>query len=117
MRASSAATTARSIANATGAPIAYEPLLRERNFGAWRGVAYADLNQDPFNPESIPPGGESVEKFEQRVAEAFASVERVAFSAGGSIVVVTHGLVCRAFVNRWSIGIFCSVSRGSRLRR
>jgi probable phosphoglycerate mutase len=91
-----AARTAAALATATGAPLAHEPLLRERNFGDLRGRAYADLGLDPFAEGFAPPGGESWEAFHARVARAWARVEAEAARCGGALAVVTHGLVCRS---------------------
>jgi len=58
-----AAMTARCVADATDAPITFEPLLHERNFGDLRGTPYAELGVDLFAPELVPPGGESWQTF------------------------------------------------------
>ena len=39
--------TTQAIVAATGAPTRVSPLLRERNFGDWRGRPYADFDFDP----------------------------------------------------------------------
>lgn len=95
-----AAMTAQAISAAAGVPVDHEPLLQERNFGDLRGSAYADLDSDPFAPGYEPPGGESWDAFHARTDVAFAAVERYAARASGHVAVVTHGLVCRAFVAR-----------------
>ena len=51
--------TARCVAEATGAPLAFAPELRERSFGELRGTPYAELAFDPFAADYVPPGGES----------------------------------------------------------
>jgi len=79
-----AAMTAELLRDATGAPLAFEPLLQERSFGDLRGTPYAELESDPFAPGFVPPGGE------------------------GSLAVVTHGLVCQSVVSRlveWAEGV------------
>jgi broad specificity phosphatase PhoE len=96
-----AAATARELAAATRAPVGFDALLQERNFGALRGTAYADLGFDPFAPGYTPPEGESVPAFEARVARAWALVREHAAAAGGPLAVVTHGLVCRDLVARY----------------
>jgi broad specificity phosphatase PhoE len=95
-----AAATARALAATTRAPIVLEALLQERNFGALRGTAYADLGFDPFAPGYAPPEGESVPAFEVRVARAWERIREHAAAAGGPLAVVTHGLVCRDLVAR-----------------
>ncbi len=91
-----AAMTAEPLRAATGAPLAHEPLLRERDFGDLRGRAYAELGLDPFADDYAPPGGESWEAFHARVARAWSQVEAAAARAQGHLAVVTHGLVCRS---------------------
>ena len=95
-----AAATAESLRRAVGAPIEYEPLLHERNFGDVRGTPYADLGFDLFAPDYEPPGGESWEAFHARVDRAWARVQAVVGSTGGALAVVTHGLVCRSLAAR-----------------
>jgi probable phosphoglycerate mutase len=74
--------------------------LQERNFGDLRGLAYAALKEDPFGPGFAPPNGEDWPTFHARVAEAFAFIVSRRRSVKGTMVVVTHGLVCRALVER-----------------
>jgi 2,3-bisphosphoglycerate-dependent phosphoglycerate mutase len=83
---------------ARGFTIEETPLLQERNFGDLRGTPYAELTLDPFAPDYLPPGGEGVAVFHRRVAEAFALITVRRRGLAGSLVVVTHGLVCRALV-------------------
>ena len=92
--------TAEAIAAATGATIETTPLLQERNFGAWRGQPYDAMAVDPLAMADAPPGGESAALFAQRVAEAFAHVVRRQAALGGTLAVVTHGLVIRALLAR-----------------
>ncbi len=99
-----AAMTAEALAEATGAPLEHESLLQERNFGSLRGTPYAELEDDPFAPDYVPPEGESVAVFHERVERAWASIERIAVATEGHLAVVTHGLVCRAFVERYMEG-------------
>ncbi len=95
-----AAMTAEHLACATGAAIAFEPLLHERNFGDLRGTAYADLGFDPFDPGYAPPNGESWEVFHARVDVAWARVRAAAAATHGHLAVVTHGLVCKSLAGR-----------------
>lgn len=95
-----AAETAERIAAATGAPLALEPLLAERNFGALRGRPYAEIGLDPFAPDYAPPAGETWAEFHARVDAAWARVQAAAARAGGTLAVVTHGLVCHSLVSR-----------------
>jgi probable phosphoglycerate mutase len=81
---------------ARGVAIEETPLLQERNFGDLRGTPYAALTEDPFAPGFVPPNGESVEVFHQRVAQAFALIVERRRGLSGPLVVVTHGMVCGA---------------------
>jgi probable phosphoglycerate mutase len=92
--------TAEAIGRRSGAPIARDPELAERNFGALRGRPYAELGLDPFAEGYEPPEGESWETFHARVDRAWQRVDAAARAASGPIAVVTHGLVCRAVVAR-----------------
>jgi probable phosphoglycerate mutase len=95
-----AAATAAALGRATGAPVEYESLLHERNFGDIRGTPYADLGFDMFAPDYAPPSGESWETFHARVDRAWTRVQAVAAIADGPLAVVTHGLVCRSLAAR-----------------
>ncbi len=96
-----AVTTAEPLQRATGAPLAIEPLLRERNFGDLRGRPYAELGFDMFEPDYAPPNGETWPVFHERVDRAWARVQELATTTtGGSLAVVTHGLVCRSLAAR-----------------
>lgn len=90
--------TADLIAAVTAAPIETTELLRERNFGDWRGLAYDALPSNPLVMTDAPPGGESAAAFEARVAAAFAFIVQRAARAPGTLAVVTHGLVIRAML-------------------
>jgi 2,3-bisphosphoglycerate-dependent phosphoglycerate mutase len=92
--------TAEPIAARSGRGIEESPLLQERNFGDLRGMAYAALPEDPFGPNVAPPNGEDWPAFHARVADAFAYIVAKRRKANGRLVVVTHGLVCRALVER-----------------
>ncbi|HEX3766012.1 MAG TPA: histidine phosphatase family protein [Kofleriaceae bacterium] len=83
---------------ARGHAIEYSPLLQERNFGDLRGTPYDQLTEDPWAPGFAPPNGETVEMFHRRVAQAFALIAERRRGLSGALVVVTHGLVCRALL-------------------
>jgi probable phosphoglycerate mutase len=83
---------------AHGATIEETPLLQERNFGDLRGTPYAALAEDPFARDFVPPNGESLDVFHRRVVQAFALIALRRQQLTGSLVVVTHGLVCQAIV-------------------
>ncbi len=93
--------TARQIREATGAPLELEPLLQERNFGDYRGTAYANLPGDIFAPGYAPPGGETWSEFHRRVDLGWERVRAVVAATKGHTAVVTHGLVCHSIVARF----------------
>ena len=95
-----AAMTAEHLRQVTGAPVQFDPLLQERNFGDLRGTAYADLGFDMFAPGYAPPNGETWEVFHARVDRAWALVQETAAATSGHLAVVTHGLVCRSLASR-----------------
>jgi 2,3-bisphosphoglycerate-dependent phosphoglycerate mutase len=98
-------------ARMTAAPLAARPgitieessLLQERNFGDLRGLPYAELTEDPFAPDFAPPNGEDWPRFHARVAEAFAFIVARRRAVNGTLVVLTHSLVCRALVERHAV--------------
>jgi 2,3-bisphosphoglycerate-dependent phosphoglycerate mutase len=95
--------TAAPLAARSGLAIEESPLLQERNFGDLRGVPYADVAEDPFGPDFVPPNGEDWPTFHARVADAFAFIVSRRRGVKGTLVVVTHGLVCRALVERHAL--------------
>ena len=92
--------TAEALQRATGAPLDFERLLHERDFGDIRGTAYADLGFDMFAPDYAPPNGETWPVFHARVDRAWARLQALATVTDGNLAVVTHGLVCRSLAGR-----------------
>jgi broad specificity phosphatase PhoE len=92
--------TADVIERALRVPVQIEPLLQERSFGALRGTAYADLEEDVFAPDYAPPGGERISEFQARVARAWLRVTERASRLDGDLVAVSHGLVCACVLDR-----------------
>jgi probable phosphoglycerate mutase len=92
--------TAEALHVRSGVAVEQTPLLHERNFGDLRGTPYAELKSDPFAPGYAPPNGETWEMFHERVARAFELILERRRGLDGTLVVVTHGLVCRALVER-----------------
>jgi probable phosphoglycerate mutase len=95
--------TAAPLAARSGVTIEESPLLQERNFGDLRGVPFAELSENPFGPDFAPPNGEDWPTFHARVAEAFAFIVSRRRGVNGTLVVVTHALVCRAIVERHAL--------------
>jgi probable phosphoglycerate mutase len=83
-----------------GLAIELDPLLRERDFGDWRGQSYAVFGgANPFDARVAPPNGEDLATFRQRVARAWTRIVALAGELReGSLLVVTHGQMCRALV-------------------
>jgi len=92
--------TALPLSRRIGLEIEESSLLQERNFGDLRGTAYADLPTNPFAPDFAPPNGEDWPMFYARVAQAFELILARSRALAGPLIVVTHGLVCRAIVER-----------------
>lgn len=97
--------TAAPIAEACGVPHLVEPQLHERRVGAMSGTSFSSVG-GPW-PETIArweagdtafttPGAESFDELRSRLLPAF---ERVAAAhAGGRVVVVAHGVVCKVLL-------------------
>jgi probable phosphoglycerate mutase len=92
--------TAERVRAATRAPIEFDTLLQERNFGDVRGTPYDQLGFDLFEPGYAPPNGETWEVFHARVDRAWDRVRALAAATSGTLAVVTHGLVCRSIAAR-----------------
>ncbi|MGD9765350.1 MAG: histidine phosphatase family protein [Candidatus Binatia bacterium] len=92
--------TAECLRDTTGAPIALDPGLQERNFGEVRGQPYSALGVDLLAPDFEPPGGEPWAEFYARVDAVWQRIAAAAAAAAGSLAVVTHGLVCHALLER-----------------
>ncbi len=95
--------TAAPLAARPGITIEESPLLQERNFGDLRGMPYAKLIEDPLGPDFVPPNGEDWPRFHARVAQAFALIASRRCAVNGTLVVLTHGLVCLALVERHAL--------------
>jgi 2,3-bisphosphoglycerate-dependent phosphoglycerate mutase len=98
-----AADTARAIAERQGLPLHTDRALRERGFGAFEGLTWADVEQQhpqaslrwrQRDPSFGPPGGEALEAFVKRAVAAIAAI--AARHRGQHIAVVTHGGVLDA---------------------
>jgi broad specificity phosphatase PhoE len=95
-----AAATAERLRAVTGAPLGFDSLLQERNFGDVRGTPYDALGFDLFAPDYAPPNGETWEAFHTRVDRAWERVRALSAATDGTLAVVTHGLVCRSLAAR-----------------
>ena len=91
-------TTARAIAEATGAPLVAERGLRERSFGLLEGRTFAEIEAElpeqarrwrQRDPHFAPEGGETLVQLRERIA---ATTHRLAAQhTGGLVVLVAHG--------------------------
>lgn len=100
--------TASALARHTGLPVATDARLRERNFGALRGRPWSTLDFDPTELLDAPEGGESMADFHARTAEAWAMAAARRAALDGLLVVVSHGLLIHAALQRhahWPDGV------------
>lgn len=90
--------TARAIAEQTGAPLSTDEGLRERAFGRYQGLTFADIEAAwpdesarwrHRDPHWAPPEGESLLQMRERVLQALHRI--AARHPGGQIAVVAHG--------------------------
>lgn len=90
--------TAQALAEVLGLPVQADTRLRERHFGAWEGLAHAEIvtrwpdQSQRWHRREIgfaPGGGESVERFFERCVPAAA--ELAARHPGQAIALVAHG--------------------------
>jgi 2,3-bisphosphoglycerate-dependent phosphoglycerate mutase len=97
------ADTARAVAECNGLALRTEARLRERGFGEFEGLTWAEVEQ--HHPESSrrwrerdtafgPPGGETLAAFYERAVGALAAI--AARHRGQHILIVTHGGVLDA---------------------
>jgi broad specificity phosphatase PhoE len=92
--------TARAICEATKASLTIEPMLRERHLGTLRGQPYQEVGGLVFSETVDPEAGERWVDFVERIDRLWAWVLDRAQQTPGVLVVVTHGLVCRALALR-----------------
>jgi len=93
--------TACIVASHTGVAMDYDPALRERNPGLLTGKSYDEEPRFFTDPNFIPPEGEGVAEFRARVRRAFEALVADARHPNERVAVITHGLVCRAFVSEF----------------
>jgi 2,3-bisphosphoglycerate-dependent phosphoglycerate mutase len=95
--------TARAIARASGAPCHADRGLRERGFGVFEGLTWAEIERDhpeasrrwrQRDPDFGPEGGEALTPFVARAVGAAAAI--ATRHRGAQIVLVTHGGVLDA---------------------
>ena len=88
--------TAQEVAAVTGAAVITDDGFRETDFGAWEGLAFAEVRERwpaelaawLADPEVAPPGGESFTDVSVRVTAALQRV--LAARAGQTVLIVSH---------------------------
>lgn len=93
-----AAMTACIIAAHTGTPIVWDSGFYERDPGALTGLSFDDAMPFFTDPDFVPPEGESIPAFTGRVEKAFAALLEDEANRGKNVAVVSHGMVCGAFM-------------------
>ena len=90
--------TAQAVAALTGHRVATDIALRERAFGAFQGLTYAEIEARwpeqgarwrARDVDFVPEGGESLRQLFARSVDAAA--RRAAAHAGGTVLLVAHG--------------------------
>ncbi len=96
--------TAQYLAAATGAPLRLDAGIRERHFGVWQGISYAEWRErdaegvrryEAGDWDYGPEGGETGLQFFERAVAAVTALARQA--KHGTLVLVTHGGVISSF--------------------
>lgn len=84
--------------------VVFDNRLREMDFGEWEGQTYDQLKHLPMyrnwldNPQTVtPPGGESWEHFQERIADFLNSLSYLVEKDNEDkrVLIVTHGGVIR----------------------
>lgn len=89
--------------------VVHHEILRERNFGDYRGIPYKELvekNIDLFHETTHIPNGERWDEFHARCRGAWEFVRSHARGREGDevLIVVSHGLVLYSFATRfWNV--------------
>lgn len=96
-----AADTAAAVSQRTGVAVDHDALLRERDFGDLIGLSYDAFPSSPLPLDFTPPNGESPDGFFGRMAQAWDLITNLVADTPGNLLVVTHGLVCKALVSKY----------------
>jgi probable phosphoglycerate mutase len=95
--------TARTVADTVGLAVTIDEALRERGFGHFEGLTYAEIEQRfpdasrrwrQRDADFAPPGGESLAAFQARSVAALTAIAQR--HRGAHVAVVTHGGVLDA---------------------
>ena len=97
-----ASITADTIAQYLQVPVIQDLRLRERNYGAFEGRTFEELEEE-FGTDRIeayhPEGGESLGEFDMRIGSAVKDILRA--RSGQGILFVSHGGVIRSKVRQF----------------
>jgi len=107
--------TAGAIAQACGLEVVVDDRLVEIDYGSWDELGFADLPREAVtawreDPAFTPPGGESLEAVQARVADLCTEL----LATGEAAVAVSHVSPIKAAV-AWAIGADAGVSWRLRL--
>src|SRR5690606_12067190 len=91
--------SAEILAAHTGAPITYDPLYRERDPGDLSGKTYEEARASFTELPYVPPNGESVDVFLDRVKRAMDRLTERVSGRGRRVALVTHGMFLRGFLH------------------
>lgn len=92
--------TAEILAAHTRAPITYDPLFRERDPGDLSEKSYDEARAFFTELPYVPPNGESVQVFLDRVQRAIDRLLAAEGHNGRRVALVTHGMFCRGFMQQ-----------------
>ncbi len=88
---------------------AVEPLLRERDIGEWSAMTTTEIREGwpaeyaafTSDESDTPPGGEPLDRFDERAREALQRVDVLATGVSSSqALVVTHGGIIRSLIRQ-----------------
>ncbi len=88
---------------------AVEPFLRERDIGEWSAMTTTEIREGwpaeyaafTSDESDTPPGGEPLERFDERAREALRRVDALAAGVSSSqALVVTHGGIIRSLIRQ-----------------
>lgn len=91
--------TAEILAAHTRAPITYDPLFRERDPGDLSEKTYEEARAFFTELPYVPPNGEGVEVFLERVRRAMQRIVELEGARDRRVALVTHGMFLRGFMH------------------
>lgn len=91
--------TAEILAAHTRAPVTYDPLYRERDPGDLSDLTYEEARAFFTELPYVPPNGESVQVFLDRVRRAMDRIVELEGGRDRQVALVTHGMFLRGFMS------------------